>query len=121
MQNTLTVPVSVRVAVMSISDVKGFAAESSEVQSIPAGQQRTVRVQTHVERSGHFAVLAALTTPGGAPLGAPERLSIYSRALGTIGVVITVVAGSVLAVALLIRFTTRFRRRRRRVTEPGPS
>ncbi len=113
-QNTLTSPVSVRVAVSSVGDVKGFTAQTSEVLEIPAGEQRTVRVQAHVDRSGHFKVMAALTSPSGSPVGEPARLTIYSKALGTIGIMITVVAGSVLAVALLIRFSRRFQARRKR-------
>jgi Family of unknown function (DUF6049) len=113
-QNSLPVRVSVKVSVISAGDVKGFKADTSAVQSIPAGGQVTVRVQAHVERAGHFVVAASLQTPSGATIGRTQRLSIYSRALGTIGIIITVVAGSVLAIALLIRFTRRFRDHRRR-------
>ncbi len=114
--NTLPYTASVVVGVSSVGDVRGFRANDSSVQEIPAGSQVTVHVDTHVDRSGHFVVSATLSTPAGVPLGRPQRLSIYSRALGTIGVVITIVAGSILAIALIIRFSRRisaWQRRRR--------
>jgi uncharacterized membrane protein YbaN (DUF454 family) len=50
--------------------------------------------------------------PSGASFGAALPLSIYSSALGTIGVVITVVAGAILLLALAWRFVRRWRHHR---------
>jgi hypothetical protein len=112
-RNGLPVPISVKIAVSAVGDVKGFTADTSTVEVVDPGSVQRFRIQAHVERSGHFVVAAMLTTPSGAQVGPTERLSIYSKALGTIGVVITFVAGSVLAIALLVRFSRRFRKRAR--------
>jgi hypothetical protein len=50
--------------------------------------------------------------PSGTAFGAPVPLSIYSSALGTVGVIITIVAAAVLILALIVRFTRRFRHHR---------
>ena len=70
----------------------------------------TLHVPLHVERSGRFQIRAQLLTPANAPLGAPVYLSVHSTALGTIGLVITVAAGAVLLIALLVRLVARLRR-----------
>lgn len=110
-QNTLTVPVTVRVQLTSARGVAGFRADTV-TQTIAANSRRTIKVQAHVSRSGRFRVDAALMTPAGGALGEPLELTIYSSALGTIGVVITVVALAVLIIALVNRFVRRWRHHR---------
>jgi hypothetical protein len=53
-----------------------------------------------------------LTTTTDVVLGRPLALSVHSTALGTVGVVITTVAGVVLVLALIVRVVVRLRRRR---------
>jgi len=56
-------------------------------------------------------IAVTVRTPDGLKLGRSMQLTVRSTALGTIGVVITIVAGCVLALALLVRFTRRMRGR----------
>jgi hypothetical protein len=110
--NNLAVPVTVRVAMTSVGGVAGFRVDDAGLQTIPANSRRTIRLEAHVSRSGHFRVQAQLLMPTGASFGGPLPLSIYSSALGTIGVVITVVAGAILVLALGWRFVRRWRHHR---------
>jgi hypothetical protein len=92
--------------------VIGFQA-ASQPETIPANSRKTVSIATHVERLGQFKVTATLTTPGGQQLGQAVQLSLRSTALGSITKVITIVAASVLVLALLRRFVRRYRHRNR--------
>lgn len=121
--NGLPYDVTVRVSVTSAKGLPGFTATELGKQTIPAGTTRSLRIPTHVERTGRFLVQAVLRTPSGEPLGDPVYVSVRSTALGTIGVIITVAAAAVLVLALLVRFLRMWRRRGRgvppvRVEEP---
>jgi hypothetical protein len=107
--NRLNVPVSVRVRVTSTNGLPGFTAGQVASQAIAPQQRLTLHIPTHVERTGRFVVQAALYTPSGEQIGAPVYLSVHSTALGTIGVIITIVAAGVLALALLVRLVRRLR------------
>jgi Family of unknown function (DUF6049) len=117
-RNRLDEDVQVRIA---MSQPQGFSASGLDrLHTIPAGSRVDVRVPTHVDRVGLIPIAVSLRTPEGLKLGKSMPLTIRSTALGTIGVVITIVAGCVLALALIIRFTRRMRARGR--TEPtGPT
>lgn len=115
--NSFPVAVNVQVTLSSTNGLVGFHTDDLGVQQIAANSSRTLRIQAHVNRSGHFTVDARVSTPQGTTLGAPLKLSVYSKALGTIGVVITVVAGAVLALALLLRFSRRIREHSHRTAD----
>jgi Family of unknown function (DUF6049) len=108
--NGLDAAVQVRVEVSAANAAPGLSAEDIGVRSIAAHTTVTLHVPLRVERSGRFQVRAQLLTPAHAPLGAPVYLSVHSTALGTIGLVITVAAGAVLLIALLVRLVARLRR-----------
>ncbi|MCU1656511.1 MAG: hypothetical protein JWO57_1167 [Pseudonocardiales bacterium] len=112
-ENRLSVPVVVRIRVSAAGGLPGFTATDIGLQRIEPGIKVPLHIPTHVERTGRFLVQAVLMTPSGEPVGAPVSLSVHSTALGTIGVIITVVAGAVLALALLIRFARRWRGRQK--------
>jgi Family of unknown function (DUF6049) len=109
--NTLDVDVRVKVALTTANGVIGFHADDIGTQTIPAGQRAPLRVPVHVQRPGRFTLSATLATPAGQRLGRPVILGIRSTALGTIGIVITAVAGGVLILALAIRVVRRHRHR----------
>lgn len=117
-ENTLRYPVQVRVSVKTVNKLPGFTAKTTEARTIDPGSKLPLQVSTKMERRGRIQVQAQLIAPDGTPLGAPVGLSIRSTFLGTIGVVITVVAGAVLLFALLIRLFGRVRARRRRAAIP---
>jgi hypothetical protein len=117
-KNTLPYDVTVRLSITTVNGLPGFTAGDVGELVIGAKLNRTVKVPTHVARSGRFLVNAVLLTPSGIPVGQPVTLTVHSTALGTIGVIITVVAAAVLLLALLIRVARRWRGRGR--TEEVP-
>jgi hypothetical protein len=111
-ENTLDVPVTVRVEVSSVNGLPGFSTADVGKQQVAPNTKVTLHIPTHVERTGRFQVQAVLLTPSNEPVGPPVLLSVRSTALGAIGVVITITAAAVLVLALLVRAVRRLRRRR---------
>jgi len=105
------------VQVVSANGLPGFSAQQIARERIPPNTKVTLHIPTHVERTGRFEVQAELLTPSGELIGPSVPLTVHSNALGLVGVVITVVAGGILALALIVRFVRRFRGRNR----PGPA
>jgi hypothetical protein len=100
--------------------VPGFSSPDIGTQAVPADSKVTVHLPTKLDRSGRIRVEASLRAPDGTRIGDSAFLSIHSTALGTIGVIITVVAGALLALALVLRAgRSLLRRRRRRTAAPG--
>jgi hypothetical protein len=117
LENDLDYAVNVVVNVSTIQGLPGLQA-TPVTATIQPRSKVTVHVPTTVKRSGRIQVTAQLATPYGSELGGPVPLTVRSTALGTIGLVITIVSGGVLVLALLRRFWVRYRRRRRR---PAPA
>ncbi|MCW2542071.1 MAG: hypothetical protein JWN95_3796 [Frankiales bacterium] len=111
-QNKLDRDVSVRVTVTPDVGVIGFQAERLPVLVIAANSVKTISVPTKVDRVGQFKVVAALSTPDGQALGASVRVNLRATALGGITKTITIVAASVLILALLRRLILRIRGKR---------
>jgi hypothetical protein len=119
-ENDLPYPVHVQVAIRPVFGIPGLNFGEIGPQVIAPNSKSTVHVPTQVQRSGLFRVYAILQTPkGGQQIGRRVNLLVSSTALGTIGVVITVVAGAILLLALLVRFIRRLRARQRR-PKPRP-
>jgi hypothetical protein len=113
-QNTGPYVLLVHIDVRAQKGIPGFHHYSGNV-SIQPDRKQTVKVPTQVDRSGRIPISVQLSTPSvhGAPnepLGSAVSLNVHSTALGTIGIVITVVAGAVLVLALLIRYIRRIKR-----------
>ncbi|HEU5265495.1 MAG TPA: DUF6049 family protein [Jatrophihabitans sp.] len=119
-QNELAYQVRVQVQVATVNDVPGFAYTDIGTQTIQARTKRTLHLPTEISRTGRIAIEAQLLTPDAQPIGANVQLTVHSTALGIVGVVITIVAGAVLIIALVLRFARRLRHRERPVT-PTPS
>ena len=109
-ENTLDVPVFVRLHVAAVGGLPGFSAGDVGVQQVGPGSRLAVRIPAHVDRAGRIRVRVELTTPGGQRLGTPLELSVRTTAFGEIGKIITFVAGGILALALLIRLLRALRR-----------
>jgi hypothetical protein len=109
--NDNRVPVQIDVVASAVGGVPGFAATPIESKTIAARSTVQVRLPTHFDRTGRIEVEVRLSTPSHLALGSPISLSVRSTALGTIGIVITVVAGVVLFGALLVRALRRLRHR----------
>jgi hypothetical protein len=110
-QNDLPFSVSVQVALGS--DTRSIAIGDIGPQTLAPGERQTLEVPTEVRQSGTFSVSAALTTPGGTPLGKTVRLQVKSTAYGTISLLITFGAAGLLGL-LFLRRLVRFLIRRRR-------
>jgi hypothetical protein len=111
-ENNLNYPVTVTVDVGTVGGLPGFSAKS-QTDTVEAHSKRTLHVVTNIARPGRIRVEATLFTPNGTALGTPVAMTVRSTALGVVGVVITIGAGAVLLLALLIRFGRRLRHRRR--------
>lgn len=109
--NNLPYQVSVTVQVTPVNALPGFAAKPAS-KVVEAHQKATLYLQTTIDRTGRFGVEAALlTTDGRYRIGEPVQMTVRSTALGVIGLIITIVAGAVLALALVVRFGRRLRHR----------
>ncbi|MEO7263182.1 MAG: hypothetical protein ABI047_18305 [Jatrophihabitantaceae bacterium] len=113
--NQLPRPVTVQVTVSPANGVVGFRAPPVQLQTIPARSIATIRIPTHVDRLGKFQIVAVLSTPDGRQLGAGVTLNLRATQIGTVTKTITIVAVSVLVLALLRRLVHRIRRGSSRV------
>ena len=112
-ENTFAVPAQVNISADAVGGVPGFYAKPIVSRVIRAHSTVQVRLPTHFDRTGRIEINVYLSTPTDLPLGDPITLSVRSTALGTIGVVITAVAGVVLVIALLVRAIRRWQQRAR--------
>ncbi|HET6876884.1 MAG TPA: DUF6049 family protein [Jatrophihabitans sp.] len=120
-ENDLPFSVTVRLRIWTVNQVTGFSTPPDlDTVSIDPRSKSTVHVPTRVQRSGRIPIDVQLRTPDkpGRHLGRAVPLYVHSTVLGTIGVIITDVAGGVLVLALLIRFVRRWRQRRRPPAAP---
>ncbi len=118
--NKLNADVDVEISLQTVDGESGLTAKSFE-QTIKANSKEQVKLATHVDRVGLIKVNVSISTTGGLSLGTTIHLSVRSTALGTIGVIITVLAGILLVVAVAIRQIRRLRNRTpREPEEPTP-
>ena len=118
--NTLPAVVDVKILVRTKDDVSGFTAgDQDKLYRIKPNSKVQVRIPTHVDHVGLIQVIVSIRTQKGTLLGKPINLALRSNALGTIGVIITIVAAVVLALAVVVRTARRFRKRA--PTDPDPS
>jgi hypothetical protein len=82
-------------------------------QELAPGERTTLQVPTHLQKSGRFAVTAALTTPSGGPLGQRVDIQVKSTAYGSISLLITIGAAVLLGLLFLRRLVRRLLKRRR--------
>jgi len=113
-QNDLPYTVQIQVRVSTVNGLTGFTQrDPGKSYSIDPNSKVPLKIAAEVRGPGRIALQAQVRTPDGSPLGDAVSLNVHSTALGVIGIVITVAAGAVLAIALLIRLYRRLRRRRR--------
>src|SRR4051794_6004712 len=109
--NNLPYQVSVMVDVKPVNGLPGFSAKPAR-KVVEAHQKATLYLKTKVVPTVRIRVEASLlTTDGRHHIGDTVELTVRSTALGIIGLIITIVAGAVLALALVIRFGRRLRHR----------
>lgn len=119
-ENSLPYNARIDLTVRAQDGLPGYSGEQ-RTQTITAEAKQTIRVPSRLERSGRIAVQAQLSAPTGSPLGPPVSLFVRSTVLGAVGIVITVTAGGVLALALVVRLVRRMQRLRRKAAGNPPS
>jgi hypothetical protein len=118
--NELPYAVNVRVKITTNpAGLPGFSTKSLPVQHVDSKQKKTVKIHTTTTARGRIRINAVLLTPDNVEISS-QALTVRSTALGFVGVLITIVAGAVLALALIVRFTRRWQHRRRTRTLPLP-
>jgi len=108
--NQLPRPIRVRVSVAPAAGVIGFRSTPIDVQTVPANSNTIISTPTHVDRLGKVQVVATLSTPDGMQLGQPVTLQLHATPIGGVSKTITIVAVTVLGLALLRRLVLRLRR-----------
>jgi hypothetical protein len=116
-RNDLPFAVSVRLDLRTLGK-RGLTISDIGARTLAPGQRTTLQVPTHVRQSGGFAVLAALTTPTGGPLGDRVEMHVKSTAYGSISLLITFGAAGLLALLFLRRLILFVLRRRRSAALP---
>lgn len=109
--NTLGLPVYVRLKAATVGGLPGFSAKDLGVQQVAPHSKLPMKLPAQVDRAGRIPVNVSLTTASRQPLGAGIQLSVRSTALGDIGKIITYAAAAILAAALLFRFGRQWWRR----------
>jgi hypothetical protein len=118
--NALPYAVNVRVRITTDpAGLPGFSTKPLPVQHVDSKQKKTVKIHTTADARGRIRINAVLLTPDNVELSS-QSLTVRSTALGFIGVLITIIAGAVLALALIVRFTRRWHQHRRAKTLPLP-
>ncbi|MGZ4667337.1 MAG: DUF6049 family protein [Blastococcus sp.] len=116
-RNDLPFAVSVRLDLRTRGN-RGLSISDIGPRTLAPGQRTTLQVPTHVQQSGGFAVIAALTTPSGGPLGDRVEMKVKSTAYGSISLLITFGAAGLLALLFLRRLILFVLRRRRSTAQP---
>ncbi|MGH3937246.1 MAG: DUF6049 family protein [Pseudonocardiaceae bacterium] len=98
---------------LNLSDTAGLQAGTVGVELVPARSTRQFVIPAEISRAGQFIVDARLSTPGGISLGQPSTLHLRSTAFGTITIVLTAGAGTVLVLLMTRRFISRVRKARK--------
>ena len=114
-KNNLDVPVKIRATIVAPPDF-GLSAGTTAVRTLEPEQRVQLRIPVHLKRVGPIPVTVQVLPATGTQAVASKQVTIHSTALGAIGVVITVVAGAVLLLAILVRLVKRTMYRRRQKT-----
>ncbi len=118
--NELPYAVQVRVEITTEPEgLPGFSTRPLPVQHVDSKQKKTVKIHTTAPGRVRIRINAVLLTPDNVEINS-QALTVRTTSLGFVGVLITIVAGAVLALALIVRFTRRWRQHRRTKTLPLP-
>lgn len=122
--NRLGADINVKIRIETAGGAAGLSAgDADKVWPIKANSKVQVHIPLHVDRVGKIRLIARISTPYGLSLGYGRRatpLSVRSTAIGTIGVVITILAAIALALAVIYRQVRRLRNRSDSPKEPEP-
>ena len=118
LENNLGAAVDVSLVLTSL-DRSRVSSDTVVNRTVRAGQKVQVEVEVKAASAGTFPVRLALFTPDGQPLGTPAQVLVRSTKYGVVATVFTVVALSVLGLAVLFRSIRSLVRRSRRGRQEG--
>jgi hypothetical protein len=119
LENNLAAAVDVQLELTSL-DRSRVRSGTVLRRTVRAGQKVQVEVEVRAASAGTFPVRLALFTPNREPLGAPVQVLVRSTTYGVVATIFTIVALSVLGLAVLFRAVRALvRRSRRRATPAG--
>ena len=120
LENNLGAAVDVSLVLTSL-DRSRVSSDTVVNRTVRAGQKVQVEVEVKAASAGTFPVRLALFTPDGQPLGTPAQVLVRSTKYGIVATIFTVVALSVLGLAVLFRSARSLVRRSRRTRREEPS
>ncbi len=120
LENDLQAAVDVSLVLTSI-DRSRVTSGTVVQRTVRAGQKVQVEVEVHAASAGTFPVKLALFSPDGQPLGTPAQVLVRSTTYGVVATVFTIVALSILGLAVIIRAIRGLVRRSRRPEPPQPT
>ena len=102
LENDLGAAVDVSLVLTSL-DRSRVSSDTVVTRTVRAGQKVQVEVEVKAASAGTFPVRLTLYTADGQPLGTPVQVLVRSTRYGVVATIFTIVALSVLGLAVLFR------------------
>jgi Family of unknown function (DUF6049) len=119
LENDLGAAVDVSLVLTSL-DKSRVSSDTVVTRTVRAGQKVQVEVEVKAASAGTFPVRLTLYTADGRPLGTPVQVLVRSTRYGVVATIFTIVALSLLGLAVLFRAIRGLVRRARRGHQPPP-
>jgi hypothetical protein len=119
LENDLGAAVDVSLVLTSL-DKSRVSSDTIVTRTVRAGQKVQVEVEVKAASAGTFPVRLTLYTADGRPLGTPVQVLVRSTRYGVVATIFTIVALSLLGLAVLFRAIRGLVRRARRGHRPPP-
>jgi hypothetical protein len=119
LENDLGAAVDVSLVLTSL-DKSRVSSDTVVRRTVRAGQKVQVEVEVKAASAGTFPVRLTLYTADGRPLGSPVQVLVRSTRYGVVATIFTIVALSLLGLAVLFRAVRGLIRRTRRAHQPPP-
>jgi hypothetical protein len=119
LENDLGAAVDVSLVLSSL-DRSRVSSDTVVTRNVRAGQKVQVEVEVKAASAGTFPVRLTLYTADGRPLGTPVQVLVRSTRYGVVATIFTIVALSLLGLAVLFRAIRGLIRRSRRPPQAPP-
>ncbi len=120
LENDLGAAVDVSLVLTSL-DRSRVSSDTIIKRTVRAGQKVQVEVEVKAANAGTFPVRLTLYTTDGRPLGTPVQVLVRSTTYGVVATAFTIVALSILGLAVLFRAVRGLIRRSRRTGQAPPA
>jgi hypothetical protein len=118
LENDLDAAVDVSLVLTSL-DKSRVSSDTVVRRTVRAGQKVQVEVEVKAASAGTFPVRLALYSQDGLPLGAPAQVLVRSTTYGVVATIFTIVALSLLGLAVLVRAARKLIQRARKRSGPA--